>query len=56
MYRKTEVIVQLNKFVEYSCTQNPQHSSSYKSLVVPLITAVENYYSVDRSAYKAPLN
>lgn len=56
MYRKTEVITQLNKFAEYSCAQNPKHASSYKSLMVPLISAVENYYSADSSAYKAPLN
>ena len=56
MYRKTEVITQLNKFAEYSCAQNPKHASSYKSLMVQLISAVENYYSADRSAYKAPLN
>lgn len=50
MYSKSEVIAQLNKFAEYSCAQNPKYASSYKSLMVPLISAVENYYGADSNA------
>lgn len=56
MLTKNDVITRLDKFKTYSITQKPKFEEDYAKLMQPLYTAVNNYFSYDRSKFAKPLN
>lgn len=56
MNTQTEVIEKLNALLAYSVETDSEYSAVYTSLMQPMLTAVNNYFTADRSAFKIPIN
>ena len=56
MNTQTEILDKLNSFLTYSSEQKSEYASQYEALIQPLISSVKQYFTVDRSAFKIPLN
>ena len=56
MYSKNQVLAKLNEFLSFSIEQESQYSSQFTALIQPAISAVNAYFSADRSAFKKPLD
>lgn len=56
MYSKDRVLAKLNEFLSFSIEQESQYSSQFTALMQPAISAVNAYFSADRSAFKKPLD
>ena len=56
MNTQTEIIEKLNALLAYSVEIDSEYSAAYTSLMQPMFTAVNNYFTADRSAFKIPIN
>lgn len=56
MYSKDQILAKLNEFLTFSIGQQSQYSSQFTSLMQPAISAVNTYFSANRSAFKKPLD
>lgn len=56
MNTKTMVLDRLNTLLAYSSNTAPANAGEYQKLMQPLINAVNQYFSADRSQFKIPLN
>lgn len=56
MYKLNDVLDKLNTLLAYSSNTAPANAGEYQKLMQPLINAVNQYFSDDRSQFKIPLN
>lgn len=56
MYKLNDVLDKLNTLLAYSSNAIPANAGEYQKLMQPLINAVNQYFSADRSRFKIPLN
>ena len=56
MNTQNEIINKLNSLVAYSCSVDSENAGTYQALIEPLISAVNNYFTGSRAAFKIPIN